>query len=60
MAVFVVTPCADENLIREALDAGARSVISKALGIPDIAKQVAKALRESVSACASELADPAK
>lgn len=55
-----MTPCADENLIREALDAGARSVISKALGIPDIAKQVAKALRESVSACASELADPAK
>ncbi len=44
--ICVVTAYAEENLIKEALEAGAMAVINKSLGLPEIAKHVSKAMRD--------------
>lgn len=44
--IFIVTAYAQDGLIQEALSAGTRAVINKAIGFPEIAMRVSQAVRE--------------
>ena len=52
-AIFIATAYAEEGLVQEALAAGAKAVINKALGFAEIALRVSQAARARVAPNAS-------